>query len=215
MKLTEPRYDQIQECKCYRIHDMTDVKVIVDLGANRGHFADFAREMYPDAELICYEPDPANFAELVKRVPGAVNCAVGGDYGRVTFEAAGDESSHIATDHPGEVINNPITADVVPLSHILRHLDRVDILKIDIEGAEGELLLNASEEDMEKVRYLTMEWHIWQDNEVQDRVLEKLWRTHVVALRVRPPYADIWYCWLREPDDAYRRKLARLEAETA
>lgn len=52
-----------------------------------------------------------------------------------------------------------------------------DAVKIDIEGAEFELLLNTSDETLQKIKYLTVEFHpAWADLELYQKLMVKLGR---------------------------------------
>ncbi|HAP41208.1 MAG TPA: FkbM family methyltransferase [Nitrospira sp.] len=58
------------------------IKTIIDVGANTGQFAKNISRLFPDAELICFEPLPVPFRELEtwarrKRRVHALNVAIG------------------------------------------------------------------------------------------------------------------------------------------
>jgi FkbM family methyltransferase len=58
------------------------IKTVIDVGANTGQFAKYISHLFPDADVICFEPLPAPFRELDtwarrdKRVR-AINVAIG------------------------------------------------------------------------------------------------------------------------------------------
>lgn len=54
-----------------------------------------------------------------------------------------------------------VTAEVWPLSQVLRdeEVERVDLLKIDVEGAEWEVLMGVADGDWPKIRQLVIEVH--------------------------------------------------------
>jgi len=45
-----------------------DVKTIIDVGANVGLFTLRAKQIWPDARVLAFEPDPTNFARLERHV---------------------------------------------------------------------------------------------------------------------------------------------------
>jgi FkbM family methyltransferase len=115
---------------------------IVDCGANIGMSVLFFKALRPTADLIAFEPDPVTCAHLIRTVASngirnvrIENAAVGGHEGTVMFYAsASDPASLSASIEPtwgGETIT---TVRMVRLSSFLA--DPVDLLKLDVEGAE-------------------------------------------------------------------------------
>jgi FkbM family methyltransferase len=111
---------------------------VVDLGANIGLFGAYVLRRYPSARITAFEPDPANLA-LLRRSAQANGgawrweivpaCAAVAD-GEVPF-AAGRFTTSRLTD---------AGAQRAPAVDVFAHLDRVDLVKIDIEGAEWPIL---------------------------------------------------------------------------
>jgi FkbM family methyltransferase len=116
---------------------------ILDLGANIGLFGIAVLKRFPDAELVAFEPDASNAAVL--RAVVAANgrernwhvveaCAAARD-GVVPFEVGRFGVSRVAEDGPG-------TAEM-PAKDVFPYLAAADLAKIDIEGAEWEILEDA------------------------------------------------------------------------
>lgn len=127
--------------------------VVFDIGANVGMFA--VRQARRGAKVFAFEPNPAVYQRLIRTV------AASGVQDKVqTFEVAlGFMPSVGAFQVPlgftcgGSVVPNAssgdgvtITVDVTSLDHILESVSvtRIDLLKIDVEGAEVELLHGAA-----------------------------------------------------------------------
>jgi len=116
----------------------------VDLGANAGYFGAFLRRRFPGLRLTAVEPDPGN-AQLVRETI-AVNdlpwrlveaCAATHD-GTLRFAAGRYSLSRVLG--PDEDDAGALT---LPSVDVLPMLDRADVVKIDIEGAEWPILEDA------------------------------------------------------------------------
>jgi FkbM family methyltransferase len=121
---------------------------ILDVGANVGSFALWATARWPGSVVTSYEPHPGTF-ELLKRnthqrrdiVP--INAAVfpgGKTTASFVSRFAGDGESCLAfyaddTFVPGAMVERYEVAVVDPAS-----LPSADVVKIDIEGGEGDVL---------------------------------------------------------------------------
>jgi FkbM family methyltransferase len=122
-----------------------DPEVIVDLGANVGlALLDF-RLRYPDARLIGVEPDPIAFKTLRLNTADDPNIqvlpiAVGGSDGIRTFYSSAESVvSGFKRTRDFQRALPVVTRSLDSLMSDLG-LPRVDILKIDVEGAEEEVL---------------------------------------------------------------------------
>lgn len=130
---------------------------VLDLGANIGLFGLWVLDRFPGAEIVAFEPDPANaaVARLCIQANGAVDrwrlveAAAADRDGRATFVAGEFSRSRI---EPGAGSAEVETVDVFP------HLDGVDLAKVDIEGGEWALLLDPRFRQIE-VPLLVVEYH--------------------------------------------------------
>jgi FkbM family methyltransferase len=116
-------------------------EVIVDLGANAGQAALWFRSRFPDARLLCVEPDPRTFAMLERNLGGdplvtLVRAAVTAENGPVGLRRTPD-SSWGTTVGGGAEDARGVTLETLLDEH---GLDEVDLLKVDIEGLEHEAL---------------------------------------------------------------------------
>ena len=74
---------------------------VIDLGANKGQFAVYARTRWPNARLICFEPLPGPHAKLVRVTRGQAEiqeCALGSvpGEGQMHLASRSDSSSLLA-----------------------------------------------------------------------------------------------------------------------
>lgn len=143
-----------------------DPQVIIDAGANIGVASVYFALKYPKARLFAIEPEPANFELLQENVSGypnitAIHAALWQESGQIDlvdpgigawgFQVGSDTSPN------GRRIG---TTRAISVDEILgtHQLKRVDILKIDIEGAEKEVFRNASAW-IDKVGVIMIELH--------------------------------------------------------
>jgi FkbM family methyltransferase len=164
-----PTYEQVFINEDYDFLVETPPKVIVDAGANIGLASVYFANKYPGAKIIAIEPEKANF-ELLKRnvepyrniIP--IHSALWnrsetiqlvdpglGSWGFMTEKANTSESTLGKFSHTVKAM----TLDKIIADH---QLNKIDILKIDIEGAEKEVFEDASSW-IEKVEALIIELH--------------------------------------------------------
>ena len=144
--------------------------VIVDLGASVGVFSVYAAATARDLRIFAYEPMPASFrlAEENARINGrereisTFNYAVGGEAkDRDLFVAGTDFFFPTLLTPEDESRAERITVHCTTLAEILEtnRLAQVDLLKMDIEGAEYEFLYAAPPACFERIREIRMEYH--------------------------------------------------------
>ena len=148
----------------YALPDMPAPKLILDVGANIGLAALYFRAQYPDAEIVTIEPDPDTFAKLEQNVGGdarirAVNAAAAGERGEVLlFRPSGYSiaSSLKRSGSDGDVYARVRAETLDGLCDELG-VSHIDLVKLDVEGAELEALRGFSR--LEGVRVLIGEAH--------------------------------------------------------
>lgn len=108
---------------------------ILDLGANVGLFGAFAATRFPDAQIVAIEPDPSNI-ELLRRMAGA------NDWDWEVIEAAAAPADGVVPFASGRFTHSRIEegAASVRAVDVMPFLERADLAKVDIEGAEWAIL---------------------------------------------------------------------------
>jgi FkbM family methyltransferase len=170
--------------------------VVVDLGANIGAFSVYAA--HKGAEVYAVEPEPNNLKALKKNIllndmqekihilPYAVT-----DYkGIAVINNKGGDST-ILDDKPG----TEVEAMAFNQMFDLYNLQSVDVLKIDVEGSEVEIILSASKENLEKCKYITMEFDLRTGSRMGDLV-KKLSETHHVRTMGSWERGGMIWAWL-------------------
>ena len=173
------------------IHDLPPNPVVVDVGGYIGDFSIYAASRL-NASVIVYEPTSENWAMLKDNVARnglesrvtPVNKAVGRD-GTLTLnvEVSGQEvhsSSRWYPSAPKREVQS-VTPDQIVADH---QLDRIDLLKVDCEGGEYELFRHASDDALERVDRLTLEWH-GVGPETDELLCELLARLSAVGFHLR------------------------------
>jgi FkbM family methyltransferase len=125
----------------YRMPDLGPRPLIVDVGANVGVSVLYQCRMLDDPEIHAFEADPAIFAKLETNVrryaPRARvhlnHAAAYVSNGTVRFASEGADGGQIQSAGGGDAVE----VRSVDLLEFLKGLGRIDLLKIDIEGAEA------------------------------------------------------------------------------
>jgi len=139
-------------------------RTIVDLGGNIGLSSVFFKSRFPDAKIIVVEPDRENFSVLKKNLQSyediiCINSAIWNKRTRLALNRNNLDHWSI---YVSETESNTFdTIEALTMADMMtKHgLDRIDFLKVDIEGAELELFENGFEDWLPKVRLLAIELH--------------------------------------------------------
>lgn len=121
------------------------LNVVVDVGANIGQFSNAIRYWYPQANIVAIEADPHTYARLQENTGNAavrtVNLAISDKRESVEFfrGALSVTSGMIKTSDD----QTCITVDADTLDSVLATVQKIDLLKIDVEGAELKVIQGA------------------------------------------------------------------------
>jgi|GEM_PF-1011122 FkbM family methyltransferase len=145
---------------------------VMDLGANIGLAAAWFAGRYPGAKIVCVEPDEGNHRMLLANTEGypdvlAVHAAVWPEPGRLEVVRAAPDGAPLGAwgvQTRAAAEGGPDGADHVPavtIPELMRRagFPRIDLLKVDIEGAELELFSRNVEAWLGCVRCLVVETH--------------------------------------------------------
>ena len=133
--------------------------LIIDGGANVGMASVFFLNRYPSARVIAIEPDPANF-ELCrqnlspyKNRAAVIEAAIWKQEGHLALQPNEQEwLISVRDDKPGSV-------RAVTMCSLMADAAKVDILKLDIEGAEGEVFGSGAFEWLSRVHNIAIALH--------------------------------------------------------
>lgn len=148
--------DEIYGNEIYRFPTTNDAPLIVDIGANVGVSVNYFLSQYPGAHIIAYEADPDVFTCLQQNIGAQAarvtlhNQAVWVENTRLPFAQEGADGGRL-TGAGG------IDVPAVDIREVLAG-KRIDLLKIDIEGAE-ETVLPACAGHLDRVERVFVEYH--------------------------------------------------------
>ena len=145
-------YDEIFKDEIYKFKTDSAAPFIIDCGANIGLSVIYFKHLYPNARIVAFEPDEEIFEVLKLNVDtyefkdvSLHSAAVWNSEGELSFQPDGSVGGRL---WEGEGAKRVKT---VRLKDFLNQ--KVDFLKIDIEGAELEVLRDC-EEALANVDYL-------------------------------------------------------------
>jgi FkbM family methyltransferase len=171
--------------------------VVVDIGANIGSFSLYAA--YHGATVYAIEPEPHNLEALKNNIK--LNNKEDSVY--VCPYAISDyKGTAVISDEGGgaTIVDDGIfgaEVEVMPFDMFfdLYNIQEVDVLKIDVEGAEAEIILGASKENIQKCKYITMEFDIRTGNRL-GAITQKLSETHHVRTMGSWERGGMIWAWL-------------------
>ena len=142
----------------YRFESESRSPVIYDCGANIGMSCLYLKKLFPESVIKTFEADP-NIIKYLKSNLKANNIggvevfekAVWVHNEGVSFTSEGADGGAIFGEDSEKIPS-------LRLSDLIREEERVDFLKLDIEGAETEVMKDC-EEVLHKVDHLFVEYH--------------------------------------------------------
>lgn len=133
---------------------IADDAVCIDVGANVGYFTLLMSRCAPHGEVHAFEPQELNAALLRASVAlnacanvSVVESAVGAAPGVVELVQSTDSAYSSLHDTGRKAVHRRVRVPMTTIDHYVqaRGLPRVDVLKADVEGAEGLVIDGARE----------------------------------------------------------------------
>lgn len=144
-------------------HNIKKVSLIVDAGANIGILSKIFAAMYPEATIVSLEPDKDNF-RMLKNNTADISKVISyqeGLWNKVTFlkifRGKQEYAFRLAETNNSKEAN----VKVIDINTILKRVnkEKIDILKMDIEGSEYFVFDESSRAWIEKVGSILIEVH--------------------------------------------------------
>lgn len=141
-------------------------KTIVDAGANVGYASLWFYNQYPNSYIIAIEPEQSNFSLLklnTKNIPNISLYKKGLWSKSTTLEIINEEGSKYGF-ITKEVPNSKKGIDTCTVMNLLedfatKGINEIDILKIDIEGAEKEVFSHDIKDWLPRTKVIIIELH--------------------------------------------------------
>jgi FkbM family methyltransferase len=159
--------EELFQSEMYKFKASRPNPCIIDCGANLGMSIIYFKQLYPDASIIAFEADEHIFSFLEKNVKSfgykdveLINKAVWNCDDILSFIVEGGAGGRI------EEETSKGKYKKVVCTSLKKYLAgrKVDFLKIDIEGAEYEVIKDC-ENELENIDYLFIEYHSMPDQE--------------------------------------------------
>ena len=137
-----------------------EISTVVDLGGYTGLTTLYFLDRYPNARIVAVEPDPTNCACLRRNIEGTsasvevVQACIANKSGTVRFRTEGPSWGRSITSEDGMEVPCLTITELLQM----HGLETVDLLKMDIEGAEA-LAFESSAQWLERIGWLLMELH--------------------------------------------------------
>jgi FkbM family methyltransferase len=181
-----PCLEKVFRMQEYKTPFPTEPKVILDVGANIGMATLYYSQAYPKAKIVAIEPESSNYRILVKNCGALPNvtlieAALWSEERPLVIQNPNAEKwmySVAAVQSPSGSGLQEVKAVTIP--GIMRSLgvDHIDILKLDIEGAECELFNDGAQAWLGAVGQIAIELH--------DRLRPGCTRSFYAAVSLRP-----------------------------
>jgi len=150
-----------EQYKC--LSEISDVRTIVDLGAYVGYSSYYMKSMYPKAKLVAIEPNIDSHQCCVRNLKQLENVHISWGAAWPTntkLRVILYDNHETATKVTSKKVNLEHSVPTWPIPKIMKThaINRIDILKIDIEGSER-ALFSRNNKWISKVRNIAIEIH--------------------------------------------------------
>lgn len=179
-------YHEIFTQNIYKFNSNNKMPTIIDCGSNCGTSIVYFKKLFPNCSIIGFEADSNIYRILKKNIDHRNysnvkinNLAIWKEETEIEFFSEGSDGGRITNNYDNK---SKKVVRTIRLSSVLKDIS-VDMLKIDIEGAETEVLLECKDY-LNNVKNIFIEYHSFLDStQTLDVILqilkEKGFRYHI------------------------------------
>ncbi len=178
--------------------------LVFDMGAHCGVSTyKLSKLVGTEGKVVSFEPDPLNYGMLKRNIERhglknvvALNIAVAGKTGELPFNCEGTIGSSLASLMMRESVGSTVMVEAVTMNDAFKRWGAPAFCKIDIEGAEIEVLATAQEALSRHPTYLALDTnHPRADGSMTDRPVEAILESY--GYDVLSEAAPIMTTWAR------------------
>lgn len=137
--------------------------IIIDVGANIGQFNIFCKQYLHSKEIYSFEPVRETYLYLEKNCENHIYNVAISTHKRLTFYLSSLSVWASAVEKKENAKNETVTGKKLDVIASINKLPFIDLLKVDVEGAEKDVIL-ASKKTIKKSKYLLIESSISRDS---------------------------------------------------
>lgn len=175
-------------------YDLTENSVVMDLGGYEGKWAKTINDKY-NCTVHVFEPVEQFYNSICQLFNGNIKVevyqfALGPKHESGSIAMSADGSSMFGD---GERVH----IEICSMNEFMISFDNIDLIKINIEGAEYDLLDNMIETgDVTKFKNIQVQFHTFYPNcqERRNKIREQLSKTHSLTYN----YDFVWENWKRK-----------------
>ena len=186
----------------YRVHKLKKANTIVDVGGGIGEFSIMCALKFPHASIYAFEPDKKSFDILTKNVEinrcaniSAIPKAVGKKKHYTLYISEENDRSSTAVGKGERAYVKGVRIQEITKKPI-------DLLKIDVEGAELDVLQSIREDSYRQIACIVLEFHNYLLKNVDMQVKKFLeQREYQCEISYDPYNASIGYIYAKRKND--------------
>lgn len=148
----------------YKFTSQSSSPIIIDCGANIGTSCLYFKTLYPQSKVTAFEADEKIAKILTSNLNNnnindvkIISSAVWINNDGIEFSCEGADGGSIQGNGARKKVNS------IRLKEVLNQIGRVDLLKIDIEGAEYEVIKDC-QSALGNVENIFIEYHSWNNS---------------------------------------------------
>jgi len=158
------------------VKDLNNQSIIIDLGSNKGVFTKQIQALY-QSQCYAIEANADLYELLLEEKITAFNYAVTAANGPIEFYISTNAEASSLINNFENVwgLEKKVTVEGISFQSLLKklHLENkvIEIVKIDIEGAELELIESLNDDDVKNIKQITIEFHDWINKALHERTV--------------------------------------------